>query len=68
MRIAAPTESVARIRGRVAALLEVGTGFHPDLTGREKVFLNAAILGMSRADTVRPLRRDHRPCGDRTFS
>ena len=53
MRITAPTEGASRVRGRVAALLEVGTGFHPELTGRENVFLNAAILGMSRSDTVR---------------
>lgn len=51
MRITAPTGGVARTRGRVAALLEVGTGFHPELTGRENVFLNAAVLGMSRRDT-----------------
>jgi ABC-2 type transport system ATP-binding protein/lipopolysaccharide transport system ATP-binding protein len=53
MRITAPTEGRSRTRGRVAALLEVGTGFHPELTGRENVFLNAAILGMTRAETVR---------------
>lgn len=53
MRITAPTIGVSRTRGRIAALLEVGTGFHPELTGRENVFLNAAVLGMSRADTVR---------------
>ena len=41
------------IKGRVASLLEVGTGFHPDLTGRENVFLNGAILGMSRREIVR---------------
>jgi ABC-type polysaccharide/polyol phosphate transport system ATPase subunit len=52
MRITAPTEGVARTRGRVAALLEVGTGFHPELTGRENIFLNAAVLGMSRAQTL----------------
>lgn len=47
-RITEPTAGVARTRGRVAALLEVGTGFHPELTGRENVYLNGAILGMSR--------------------
>lgn len=47
-RITSPTSGVARIRGRVASLLEVGTGFHPELTGRENVFLNGAILGMRR--------------------
>ena len=52
MRITTPTEGVSRTRGRVAALLEVGTGFHPELTGRENVFLNAAILGMTRRDTL----------------
>jgi lipopolysaccharide transport system ATP-binding protein len=49
-RITDPTEGEIRIKGRVASLLEVGTGFHPELTGRENVFLNGAILGMSRAD------------------
>ncbi len=47
-RITEPTEGVSRTRGRVASLLEVGTGFHSELTGRENVFLNGAILGMSR--------------------
>jgi ABC-type polysaccharide/polyol phosphate transport system ATPase subunit len=47
-RITEPTSGVARTKGRVAALLEVGTGFHPELTGRENVYLNAAILGMGR--------------------
>jgi ABC-type polysaccharide/polyol phosphate transport system ATPase subunit len=47
-RITEPTEGFARTRGRVAALLEVGTGFHPELTGRENMYLNGAILGMSR--------------------
>jgi ABC-type polysaccharide/polyol phosphate transport system ATPase subunit len=47
-RITEPTSGVTRTRGRVAALLEVGTGFHPELTGRENVYLNASILGMGR--------------------
>jgi lipopolysaccharide transport system ATP-binding protein len=49
-RITEPTEGSARIRGRVASLLEVGTGFHPELTGRENVYLNGSILGMSRVE------------------
>ena len=52
-RITEPTEGRVTIRGRVASLLEVGTGFHPELTGRENVFLNGAILGMSRAEIKR---------------
>ncbi|MFN4006805.1 MAG: polysaccharide ABC transporter ATP-binding protein [Chitinophagaceae bacterium] len=49
-RITEPTVGEIKIRGRVASLLEVGTGFHPELTGRENIFLNGAILGMSRAE------------------
>jgi lipopolysaccharide transport system ATP-binding protein len=52
-RIVEPTEGEVRIRGRVSSLLEVGTGFHPDLTGRENIYLNAAILGMKRAEIKR---------------
>jgi ABC-type polysaccharide/polyol phosphate transport system ATPase subunit len=52
-RITEPTIGLVRMRGRVAALLEVGTGFHPELTGRENVYLNGAILGMSRRDLQR---------------
>jgi lipopolysaccharide transport system ATP-binding protein len=52
-RITEPTSGSVRMRGRVACLLEVGTGFHPELTGRENVFLNGAILGMSRAEIIR---------------
>src|SRR5437763_263807 len=48
-RITAPTGGRVELHGRVASLLEVGTGFHPELTGRENVFLNGAILGMKRA-------------------
>jgi lipopolysaccharide transport system ATP-binding protein len=50
-RITEPTAGRAEIAGRVGSLLEVGTGFHPELTGRENVFLNGAILGMKRAET-----------------
>src|SRR5256886_1490006 len=52
-RITEPNEGRATLRGRVASLLEVGTGFHPELTGRENIFLNGAILGMSRAEISR---------------
>ena len=52
-RITEPTEGRAWIRGRVASLLEVGTGFHPELTGRENIFLNGAILGMTRSEIRR---------------
>ena len=52
-RITEPTEGRVRIKGRVASLLEVGTGFHPELTGRENIFLNGAILGMHRAEIKR---------------
>lgn len=52
-RITEPTEGQARIRGRVASLLEVGTGFHPELSGRENIFLNGAILGMRRSEIAR---------------
>jgi lipopolysaccharide transport system ATP-binding protein len=52
-RITEPTCGSIRIRGKVASLLEVGTGFHPELTGRENIFLNGAILGMSKSDIAR---------------
>src|SRR5580698_7052438 len=49
-RITEPTQGRISIRGRVASLLEVGTGFHPELSGRENIFLNGAILGMTRVE------------------
>jgi len=52
-RITEPTEGYAEIRGRVGSLLEVGTGFHAELTGRENIFLNGAILGMKKAEIER---------------
>ena len=54
-RITPPTSGQIRVKGRIASLLEVGTGFHPDLTGRENIFLNGAILGMSRVEIRRKL-------------
>jgi len=52
-RITEPTTGEVRIKGRIASLLEVGTGFHPELTGRENIFLNGAILGMRKTDIKR---------------
>jgi lipopolysaccharide transport system ATP-binding protein len=52
-RITEPTDGSAKLRGRVASLLEVGTGFHPELTGRENIYLNGAILGMRKAEIER---------------
>jgi len=52
-QITAPSEGLFRLKGRVASLLEVGTGFHGELTGRENIYLNGAILGMSRAEVTR---------------
>jgi lipopolysaccharide transport system ATP-binding protein len=49
-RVTGPTEGVIKLRGRIASLLEVGTGFHPELTGRENIFLNGTILGMTKAE------------------
>src|SRR4029077_7728035 len=49
-RITDPTEGRVVLRGRVSSLLEVGTGFHPELTGRENIFLNGAILGMTQRE------------------
>lgn len=56
-RITLPTSGTIRMRGKVSSLLEVGTGFHPELTGRENIFLNGAILGMRKAEITRNLDR-----------
>lgn len=52
-RVTAPTSGMVKVRGRIGSLLEVGTGFHPELTGRENVYLNGAILGMKKAEVTR---------------
>jgi lipopolysaccharide transport system ATP-binding protein len=52
-RVTAPTSGRIRVKGRVASLLEVGTGFHPELTGRENIYLNGAILGMTKQEVTR---------------
>ncbi len=54
-RVTAPTEGDVKIKGRIASLLEVGTGFHPELTGRENIYLNGAILGMKRREVDRKI-------------
>ena len=54
-RVTAPTEGEIRLRGRVASMLEVGTGFHGEMTGRENVYLNGAILGMTKAEIDRKI-------------
>ena len=64
-RITEPTQGRIEIRGRVASLLEVGTGFHGELTGRENIYLNGAILGMTRAEISSQVRRNRRVCRSR---
>ena len=53
MIITEPTTGEIQIKGRVASLLEVGTGFHPELSGRENIYLNGAVLGMTRLEIKR---------------
>ncbi len=54
-KVTGPTVGTIRARGRIGALLEVGTGFHPEMTGRENIYLNGAIMGMSKAEVTRKL-------------
>jgi len=54
-RVTAPTSGEIKVKGRIASLLEVGTGFHPDLTGRENIYLNGAILGMTKKEVARKM-------------
>ena len=54
-RVTSPTTGAIKVKGRIASLLEVGTGFHPELSGRENIYLNGAILGMRRAEITRKL-------------
>ena len=54
-RVTAPSTGIIKSRGRIASLLEVGTGFHHELTGRENIYLNGAILGMQKAEITRKL-------------
>jgi lipopolysaccharide transport system ATP-binding protein len=55
-RVSGPTTGVIKTKGRIASLLEVGTGMHPELTGRENVFLNGAILGMTKFEIKEQVR------------
>ena len=57
-RITRPTEGSADVYGRMGSLLEIGTGMHPELTGRENIYLNGAILGMSRTEISIRIRRN----------
>ena len=54
-RVTSPTTGSIKAKGRIASLLEVGTGFHPELTGRENIFMNGSIMGMSKAEIKRKM-------------
>lgn len=54
-RVTSPTTGVIKTRGRIASLLEVGTGFHPEMTGRENIYMNGAIMGMTKAEIRRKM-------------
>ena len=54
-KVTTPTTGTIKARGRIASLLEVGTGFHPEMTGRENIYLNGAIMGMTKAEISRKL-------------
>jgi len=65
--ITTPTDGEIRINGRLAALIEVGSGFHPELTGRENIYLNGAILGMARSEITKKLESIIEFAGVRQF-
>ena len=63
-RVTSPTAGCIRARGRIASLLEVGTGFHPEMTGRENIYMNGSIMGMTKAEITRKLDEIVRRCGE----